>query len=72
MAPCYVYIHEDRIATETAMVFVTETWPCLRHALRERLAGFRGRLDSDYSPSKPASKIARFAAIAASWLSQSP
>lgn len=72
VTPCYVYVHEDEVSQSVARDFAVETWSCLRRALRARLAGFRGRLDSDYSPSKPASKIARIAAVAASWFSPSP
>ena len=72
IAPCYVYVHEDTQSLERAFELGEFTWFSLRRALMEQLTTFRGRLDSDYSPSKPASKIARFAAVAASWFSQSP
>ena len=72
ISPCYVYVHEDEVPPSVARDYAVETWSCLRRALGVRLAVFRGRLDSDYSPSKPASKIARLAAVAASWLSPSP
>ena len=72
VVPYYVYIHEDEVAQDVAREYACETWGCLSRALRARLTGFRGRLDSDYSPSKPVSKIARLAAVAASWFSQSP
>lgn len=68
--PCYVYIHEDEIMLDMARELATQTWACLRRALGERLSMHRGRLDLDYSLSKPSFKIARFAAVAA--FSQSP
>lgn len=72
VTPCYVYIYEDDVSQSVARDLAGETWRCLRRALSARLVGFRGRLDSDYSPSKPASKIARLAAVATSWFSPSP
>ena len=64
--PCYVYFHEDEVMQDMAREFAIQNWTCLRRALIERLSVHWGRLDSDYSPSKPSSKIARFAAVAAS------
>ena len=72
IAPCYVYVHEDTQPTERAIELGEFTWFSLRRALMEQLTSFRGRLDLDYSPSKPALKIARFTAVAASWFAQSP
>ena len=71
ITPCYVYVHEDTQPTERAIELDEFTWFSLWRALMEQLTSFQGRLDSDYSPSKPASKIAWFAAVAASWFSQS-
>eukprot|EP00250_Pteridium_aquilinum_P030875 c42350_g1_i1 orf=130-423(+) len=44
----------------------------IRCNMIEPLFSSRGRLDSNYSPSKPSSKIVRFAAIATLVLSQWP
>ena len=72
IAPCYVYVHEDMHSPARAFELGEFTWFSLRRALMEQLTSFRGHLNLDYSPSKPALKIARFAAVAASWFSQSP
>ena len=72
IAPCYVYVHEDMQSPARALELGEFTWFSLWQALMEQLTTFWGRLDLDYSPSKLALKIARFAAVAASWFSQSP
>ena len=68
----YVYVHEDMHSSARALELDEFTWFSLRRALMEQLVTCRGRMDSDYSPSKLASKIARFAIAAASWFAQSP
>ena len=72
IAPCYVYVHEEMHSSARALELGEFTWFCLRWAITEQLASCRGRLDSDYFPSKPASKMARFGAAATSWFAQSP
>ena len=72
IAPCYVYVHEEMHSLARALELGEFTWFSPYRALIEQLASSRGRLDSDYSPSKPTSKIARFATVAASWFAQSP
>ena len=69
IAPCYVYVYEETHSPERAIELGEFKWFSLRRALMEQLTTFQGRLDSDYSPSKPASKIAWFAVVAASWFS---
>lgn len=69
--PCYVVTHEDEMPHNEAKKLVVHTWMCMRRRMGEHLAGFWGCLDSDYSPSKPAPKIASFAAVATSLFSQS-
>ena len=72
IAPCYVFVHEDGIPDAVAQSIGQRYWLGTCQVMREQLATFRGRLDAHYSPSKPASKIARFAAAAASMFSPSP
>lgn len=65
--PCYMYIHEDE---ETQVLAAAHSlWTMVPGIMVERLSSWRGRLDSDYSPSKPSSKMARFADVAASMFS---
>ena len=72
LSPCYMYIHEDALPVTEARGLAMVVWRQVCCTLSERLVGSRGRQDWDYSPSKPASKIARLAAKAASFLAPSP
>ena len=72
LSPCYMYIHEDALPVTEARGLAMAVWRQVCCTLSERLVGSRGRQDWDYSPSKPASKIARLAARAASFLAPSP
>ena len=65
--PCYMYIHED--GELQALATAHSLWTLVRGIMVERLSSWRGRSDSDYSPSKPSSKMARLAAVAASMFS---
>lgn len=69
ISPRYMYIHEDEIVQDVALSIADSMWTLLRCIMIERLSSWRGRLDSDYSPSKPASKFARVTAAAASLFS---
>ena len=69
--PCYVFVHEDGRDAFEVLTTATSIWREVCCALSERLATTVGRRDWDYSPSKPASKIARMAARAAALLSLS-
>ena len=70
--PGYVFVHEDEMQQDAALVVAQRMWTLLRCIMIERLSAWRGRLDSDYSPSKGASKLARYTAAAASLFSRSP
>ena len=70
-APCYVFVHEDGRDAFEVLTVATGMWREVCCALSERLVTTSGRRDWDYSPSKPASKIARMAARAAALLSSS-
>ena len=71
ITPCYVFVHEEGIPDSIAQSIGQRYWIGTCQVMREQLATFRGRLDAHYSPSKPASKLARFAAAAASVFSPS-
>ena len=62
---------DSRLDSREMLSVATSMWREVCCALSERLATAAGRKDWDYSPSKPASKIARMAARAASLLSPS-
>ena len=72
IASCYVFVHEDGIPDSVAQSLGQQYWIGTCQVLWEQLAMFRGRVDSHYLLSKPASKLARFAAAAASMFSPSP
>ena len=65
--PCYMYIHEDDELQ--ALATVHSFWTLVRGIMVERLPSWRGRSDSDYSPSKPSSKMAQLVVVAASMFS---
>ena len=69
--PCYVFVHEDGRDAFEVLTTAISMWREVCCALSECLATTVGRRDWDYSPSKPASKIARMAARAAALLSPS-
>ena len=70
--PCYMYVHDDALLPSEATGLATQIWQQFCCTLSERLVGSRGQQDWDYSPSKPASKIARLTARATSFLAPSP
>ena len=72
VSPCYIYIHEDTLPAAEARGLATVVWRQVCCTLSEKLVGSWGRQDWEYSPSKPASKIARLGAKAASFLAPSP
>ena len=69
--PCYVYVHEDGLGAWEMLAIATSMWRKVCCALNELLAIASKRKVLDYSPSKPASKIAYMAARATSLLSSS-
>ena len=68
-SPCYVFVHEDGLGSQVMLSVATSMWREVCCALSERLAITLGRRDSDYFPSKPASKIKLMADRAPSLLS---
>ena len=70
--PCYMYIHEDTLPAVEARGLAMVVWRQVCCTLSEHLVGSRGWQEWDYSLSKPASKIARLVAKAASFLAPSP
>lgn len=64
--PCYMYIHEDELTQDLVLPAAHSLWALLRGIMIDRLSSWRGCLDLDYSPSKPSSKMARFAAATCS------
>ena len=70
--PCYVFIHGVEFLSQEAREIVTRMWRDICCALSKLLVTSIGRRDWDYSPSKPASKIARMVARVASFLATSP
>ena len=70
--PCYVYIHEPGLQEMQVFFTATRLWRDVCCTLGELLVRSTGRRDWDYSPSKPASKVARMAARAASFFASSP
>ena len=68
--PCYVFIHEPGL--QAMQEIATGLWRDVCCTLGELLVRSSSRRDWDYSPSKPASKVARMAARTASFFASSP
>ena len=63
LPPAYVFIHEDAQTEMYVETGASYNWILCRTTLSDRWAPFRGRADTDYSPSKLPSKVARLAAV---------
>ena len=57
--PTYVYLHEDGISDAHAEA--ERAWAVTCTTMQSVIGTSRGRLDADYSPSKPPSKVSRVA-----------
>ena len=67
-----MFVLKDETPLHEALEVATMLWGEVCCSLSAQPVGSVGRRDWDYSPSKPASKIARMVARAASFLAPSP